>query len=249
VNDLVPSDDGRVPSPEQLSDAMQAIRPELDEQLQAVINELSEIADRDCYHSPSLKSDCDCETCVAKRAIAKIERIQVPVVRSLHPKRLNYAEAVYFEQWVKQNTRMRGVNGGYGTLELILSTQVHGQSNHRIIPAFVSQRDMDVATAVVQWLGTNCGQGFIHEAERETKKRQGERSDFEHVGRVVNDWSEYREKPIYTRVADRIAELFFPEHPEKKERLVKEIRRAMIYARQKSEVEAVEARVAEVDSE
>lgn len=69
-------------------------------------------------------------------------------------------ERIYYERWLKENKQVPGLNGGYGLLEHLLSTKPG-------IVAMVSDRDSVVAASVVQWLGTNCGRGFIYECERE----------------------------------------------------------------------------------
>lgn len=174
MHDAIPTDDGRGPSPAELAAAQFAIRPELNASLIAVINSIADIADRDCYGSDNVKEGdpCDCDTCSAKRAIAQLNQIRLPVVRSLRPDRLNYAERVYFDAWVTQNTRSPGFNSGFGTLELLLRTETEPAPQPAFVtkpapqPAFVSQRDMDVATTVIQWLGTNCGRCFVESCER-----------------------------------------------------------------------------------
>jgi hypothetical protein len=239
--DLVPTDDGRTPSPSELAGAVFAIQPDLNDRLVEAINEIADIANQDCYGSGPVKEPCDCETCAAKRAIAVLNRVRLPVVRSLRPDRLNYCERVFFDAWVKQNTRMGGINGGYGTLELILRpNRVNDESvNYLQSPAFVSQRDMDVATTVVQWLGTNCGQSFIWQCEQEWKARRAERSEFESVTHVAKSWSEYREKPTYKRIADSIAEKYAKDD-RLRESLSVEICKAMLYAKAKAETDAFE---------
>ena len=41
----------------------------------------------------------------------------------------------------------------------------------------VSQRDMDVMTALVQWLGTACGLGMLRDCQREIDKQELERRE------------------------------------------------------------------------
>lgn len=242
MEDLVPIDDGRTPSPAELAETRYAIQPELNDRLVEAINEMADIADRDCYGSDRDADPCDCDTCAAKRAIAKLNKIRLPVVRSLQEYRCSHAERVYFDAWVDQNTRKPGLNGGYGTLELIL----RGERDESLpkwgshMPAHVSQRDMDVATTVVQWLGTNCGRCFIDQCEREWEKRREERRDFEHVAHIAQTWTEYREKPVYMRIADSIAEKF-GRTDEHRRQLSTEIAKAMVYARKKAEAESFES--------
>jgi hypothetical protein len=63
-----------------------------------------------------------------------------------------------------RTSRGRGYNSGRGVLESILS------ENPNEHPADITQRDATVAATVVQWLGTNCGQSFLHEVQREIEK-------------------------------------------------------------------------------
>ena len=246
AEDLVPTDDGRKPSAEDLAKVNEAVQPDRDDRFWEVIETLAEIADRDCYGDyrgagEDKSGPCPCETCVAKRAIHKLQAMRLPVVRSLRPDRLNYAERVYFDAWVKQNTRIRGLNGGYGTLELILKHAADkSEGNGYPLPAYVSQRDMDVATTVVQWFGTNVGRCFIDSCEREAKARYEERRDFEHVSHLAEYWNEYREKPVFERVANNIAERYVLSDEARKQ-LIKDIMRALIFAQKKAEVEAAEA--------
>lgn len=168
--DHSPKDDGRKPRPAEV-----LCGSPLDETCQKyaenALHILWELAGRDCFCEDYPESSSKCETCIARDAMAEVRKIAYPVIRSLHEGRLSYAEGVFFEKWVDENTKKRGLNGGNGVLELILSDN----ANDHV--ARVSQRDMDVATTVVQWFGTNCGRGFLDECEREIKRRDAQRSD------------------------------------------------------------------------
>jgi len=99
-------------------------------------------------------------------------KIPNPLYKNLHPDRLDrIPERIYAEQWKDQNKRRAGVNDGFTYLEWILCP-----SKQRI-PAPVSERDAQVAAAVVQWLGTCCGLGFMQSCEirigKERKKERG----------------------------------------------------------------------------
>lgn len=245
--ELVPEDDGRSPSPEVLAEASAVVHAELNDKLINVINEIAEIADNDCYgdyrSDSDPKKECDCHSCCAKRAVHALNRIRLPVVRSLHPNRLqgDSGERVYFEHWLKENTRVPGLNGGWGLLELVVSTEKREGWSLTRPPAYISQRDMDVATAVVQWLGTNCGQCFIAECERLIKQGQKLRAHFERVTHVHN-WKDYPEKSIFNRIAEKIANETFPDpkDAELHSLLVNKIARAMLYATAKGEFEEVQ---------
>lgn len=67
-------------------------------------------------------------------------------------------ERIYAAQWRIENRRRSYINSGYTLLEHILCER--GKR-----PTMVSRRDAAVAAAVMQWLGTNCGFGFLQTAE------------------------------------------------------------------------------------
>jgi len=88
---------------------------------------------------------------------------------SIHEYRNEYSpyELAFSELWVKENIRRPAINGGAGVLELLISPPSERSKGFLFeMPADVSQRDANVAATIVQWLGTNCGQAFIYQAER-----------------------------------------------------------------------------------
>lgn len=132
--------------------------------LQASADREDGCCDDDC----TIERPC-CDGMRAKRARLEIDRLLTPKPESLHPERLtNPAERVFFEKWQRENERSHGLNGNMTTLEWVMcpSSQKH--------PDPVSERDMQVATAVVQWLGTACGLGFLSECESEIRKERAE---------------------------------------------------------------------------
>jgi len=83
-------------------------------------------------------------------------------------------EKIFAEKWQKTNERRPGINGGFGTLEILMN-----DSRWTSGPLFmgdvqpwrpISQRDAVVAATVVQWFGTNCGRSFLWECERAVKE-------------------------------------------------------------------------------
>jgi hypothetical protein len=84
--------------------------------------------------------------------------------RSLQPQRLRRCrrdrnpERIYAAHWIKVNRRR--LSNGHTLLAQILCP------TERDTPPAVSRRDAVVAACVIQWLGTNCGLGFLWEAER-----------------------------------------------------------------------------------
>lgn len=72
----------------------------------------------------------------------------------------NPLERAFLEEWKEINKRAPMINHGWGTLEIILSSDFND-----VQP--ISQRDANVAATVIQWLGTVCGQCFLRDvAER-----------------------------------------------------------------------------------
>lgn len=70
-------------------------------------------------------------------------------------------ERVFLRHWREENKRKPGLNGGNGLLELLLSEVPNSGG------VDICQRDATVAATVIQWLGTNCGQGFLHGVRKE----------------------------------------------------------------------------------
>lgn len=145
-----------------------------------------------------------CETQKARRARRELDRLMNPPLESLHPERLrNPAERIYHEVWAKDNTRSPGWNSGFTTLEWILCPE--GQRH----PSPVTHRDAQVATSVIQWLGTNCGLALVREAERRINEERAERANIE--GYAVNrDPAEGDPKPKLDEWAHIIASMCKP---------------------------------------
>ena len=98
---------------------------------------------------------------------------------STYPERRQHgvAEEVYASEWARQNAIEPWLNHGQCLLELILSRPGKTWGD-------LTQRDAQVAASVVQWLGTNCGLGFIKECERKieiakVKQAQEEKENWE----------------------------------------------------------------------
>ncbi len=79
-------------------------------------------------------------------------------------------EKVFQEWWKKENQRRQGLNMGVGLLEGILNPDM----GHERVILPISQRDASVAATVVQWFGTSCGQGFLHEVKQAFDESQEE---------------------------------------------------------------------------
>ncbi len=192
MNELTPTDDGRCGSP--LDDTLLSLA-------EGAMDVLSELTGRSCFCEDE---DNLCEHCIATEAVKRIERLAYPVVRSsVSERRLSGSERVFFDQWVHVNKRVPILNSGCGTLELLMSDD---PNEHR---APITQRDMDVATAVVQWLGTNCGDGFLRDCETEIKRRQDvERGDFGQLQSHNTPWKEFSAQPKSQQLAKLIADKY-----------------------------------------
>lgn len=69
-------------------------------------------------------------------------------------------EAFYVAEWSKRNNRRTG----RGYLHHLLVTDAQHARGVTGVP--YSRRDAFVAAAIIQWLGTNVGHGFVLECER-----------------------------------------------------------------------------------
>lgn len=82
-------------------------------------------------------------------------------------------ERIFAGLWDEYNRAWHGVNYGYTPLQLILNTRElrAGPWNYKPPIDPVSERDEQVAQAVIQWLGTKCGAVFLEEAERRIREK------------------------------------------------------------------------------
>lgn len=148
------------------------------EQLQSVSTSLAESLrqlDQECW--------CNLETCtvdepvcppnLTARALEELQACFEFVIRSLTPARLtHFPEWCFVDQWANENERRDGTNDGIRTLEALLSGEtrkIPGSGLIGYVPVIVTQRDADVATAVIQWLGTGCGRSFLQTVEQRIK--------------------------------------------------------------------------------
>ena len=89
-------------------------------------------------------------------------------------------EKAFSDIWKKWNTPQYGVNGGYTAIENIILPEAYPNKGpgdpFRSLKGEVTERDDFVAASIIQWLGTNCGQGFLDEVKNEInrKKTSGE---------------------------------------------------------------------------
>jgi hypothetical protein len=99
-------------------------------------------------------------------------RAKRPIHRSLDYDRVewdkangrgNGLEVAFAEVWEEENRLNPGLNQGQGILQNLMYRRVSGELFMGQELRFeIIQRDASIAATVVQWLGTNCGGGFLH---------------------------------------------------------------------------------------
>lgn len=69
-------------------------------------------------------------------------------------------ENAFMKRWEQENKRSRGVNYGCGILQDLFfdGDRYHNRMVHKI-----TKRERWIVATVIQWLGTNCGFGFLYE--------------------------------------------------------------------------------------
>lgn len=82
----------------------------------------------------------------------------IPTQNHIGRRKWSTREAAFLKKWRAENNR---IGNQRGVLESILSERPND------FPANLSQRDAMVAATVITWLGTNCGQCFLHEVAKD----------------------------------------------------------------------------------
>jgi len=154
------------------------------------------------------ENDCGPESpkCRDMHAIAALKRLRSvlePSHEGLHPKQLGSdAERIYAERWKKENERHNWINDGFTLIEHILCPE------DQRLPDRVSIRDAQVAAAVVQWLGTACGNCFVRQCENQIESARVERrawSEFVNYNRPADPEDLRRAKLLAGRFASHPA--------------------------------------------
>ncbi len=135
-----------------------------------------------------------CTEMEARAALVRLEETLDPAVRTLHASRLTGpAERIYFNEWKRENERANHINSGFTALEWILCP------SEQSTPDRPSQRDAEVATTVIQWLGTNCGKCFVDRCERKIIEERALRSELDrHTVRLGAD----EDRDLFDRLLD-----------------------------------------------
>ena len=188
----------------------------------------------ECYGEPPCKpGEPDCAYCYAKEALKALTDSFEYVIRSLRPDRLShFPEWVFVDEFRKENERSAGTNHGLRFLELILGmnwNRARFSCEPDCNPAQVTQREADVATAIIQWLGTSCGKSFLWTCEK--RIRDAADHDSEMWNLAVN--TKHPEQDLISRVAERLAAEFDPDGKKRSGRMLtlrQEIEAEMRYA-------------------
>lgn len=82
----------------------------------------------------------------------------------------NPREKAFFEQWLKENEPCGGINSGNGILQDLFINDNHGSSRSVEWIEEITNHERYIVATVIQWLGSNCGMGFLHEALKRVNK-------------------------------------------------------------------------------
>lgn len=93
-----------------------------------------------------------------------------------HPE-WNVWEQSFAAIWEEENVPQGGTNYGHGLLQdLMIGT-------HRLefrwgtqleFNPWLTDRERKICATLIQWLGTNCGRGFLHKVQDEARRRAGQ---------------------------------------------------------------------------
>lgn len=134
---------------------------------------------------------CPCANCrIMRREYLKLTPWEVPKENP----HCQYVppEKIFADAWEKENADRRGINYGMGILQDLMVTQRAAKRGDlsvrdsfsvfgRLRVAFeITPRERIIVATVIQWLGTNCGWGFLTECLRKCGWRlvriEGERT-------------------------------------------------------------------------
>jgi len=76
----------------------------------------------------------------------------------------NPREQAFHDQWLKENKAVTGVDFGQGILQDLFITHGKNALERDKIDLKINNRDRMIAATVMQWLGSNVGMSFLHEA-------------------------------------------------------------------------------------
>lgn len=79
----------------------------------------------------------------------------------------NPREMAFYEQWLKENEPIAGINNGQGILQdLFIERNISQPLGQTKWVVEINNRDRWIVSTIIQWLGSNVGFSFLHEALR-----------------------------------------------------------------------------------
>lgn len=76
----------------------------------------------------------------------------------------NPREMAFYEQWMKENEPNSHINNGQGILQDLFIEREGFLGLVRRYEIEINNRDRYIAATIIQWLGSNVGMSFLHEA-------------------------------------------------------------------------------------
>ncbi len=73
-------------------------------------------------------------------------------------------EKALSEYWQEENIARSWINFGYGSLQDLFFSHTGNFFRPHKMETRITNRDRFIVATVIQWLGTNCGRGFLIEA-------------------------------------------------------------------------------------
>lgn len=95
--------------------------------------------------------------------VLKMDAWQSNIGHRVERIKYNDLEKAFHETWLKWNEPRVGVNYGNGTLQDLFIEKGERPFSRKWI-ADISNRERWIVATVIQWLGTNVGMAFLHEA-------------------------------------------------------------------------------------
>lgn len=131
------------------------------------------------------EADCDidnpkCTEMHVKAALYHLREVLDPPMIGISPDRTSWsdAERIIVEEWEKENERSPGRNYGARLIEILLCPQPKSGAIDDYRAKRISKRDAEVATTIIQWLGTNVGSCFLNTCEKRIAAARAKRKEW-----------------------------------------------------------------------
>lgn len=85
----------------------------------------------------------------------------------------NVWEQSFAAIWEEENKPRGGVNYGHGLLQDLMLGRIKYEFkwDKKKFDPWLTDRERKICATLIQWLGTNCGRGFLHRVQQEAKRR------------------------------------------------------------------------------